>query len=74
MWGRTRGRRGVFNAIGSHPDRMEAIKVQSKSMVCSLAAALVALLAIGVPAVAQVTETGTIEVLVQDSSGPPFPA
>ena len=43
--------------------------MQNKRMVRSLAAALVALLAIGVPVTAQVTETGTIEVLVQDSSG-----
>jgi len=34
---------------------------------------LLALLAIGAPAVAQVTETGTIEVLVQDASGLAIP-
>jgi len=39
----------------------------------SLAVALIALLAAGRPAVAQVTETGTIEVIIQDQSGAPLP-
>ena len=38
------------------------------------AAAFVALLSVAPPAVAQVTETGTIEVLVQDQGGLRFPA
>jgi hypothetical protein len=39
----------------------------------SFAVALVALLAVGRPAVAQVTETGTIEVIVQDQAGLAIP-
>jgi hypothetical protein len=47
--------------------------LRKKTIVRSLAAAIIALLATGVPAVAQVTETGTIEVLVQDASGLAIP-
>jgi hypothetical protein len=47
--------------------------VNTKQIVYSLAAALVALLATGTPAGAQVTETGTIEVVVQDASGLAIP-
>jgi hypothetical protein len=47
--------------------------LKTNKLVRALAFALMALLAIGGPLVAQVTETGTIEVLVQDSSGLPVP-
>jgi hypothetical protein len=45
----------------------------TKQFALSIAVALVALLSFGRPAVAQVTETGSIEVLVQDQSGLPIP-
>jgi hypothetical protein len=45
----------------------------TKQLALSFAVALIALLSLGRPAVAQVTETGSIEVLVQDQSGLPIP-
>jgi len=44
-----------------------------RQFAASLAVALIALLAVGRPAVAQVTETGTIEVIVQDQAGLAIP-
>jgi hypothetical protein len=44
-----------------------------KQLAGSLALAVLALAAFGRPAVAQVTETGTIEILVQDQGGLPIP-
>jgi hypothetical protein len=44
-----------------------------KKLAGSLAVAALALVAFGRPAVAQVTETGTIEIIVQDQGGLPIP-
>ncbi len=45
----------------------------TRQFALTVAVALIALLSVGRPAVAQVTETGTIEVIVQDPSGLPIP-
>ena len=52
---------------------MEVIVKNIQQIAWSLAVAAIALFVTGSPAVAQVTETGTIEVVIQDSSGAAVP-